>query len=441
MKKVLALMLAIVMVLCVCGCSKNQNDTSVMSAEVEYQQIIMDENGNVITSLPTTSSNADDNTSDTQSGSNETTSDGNSSNPNNDYINIDYDTVVEVDLCDDVIRGYLDATTAERQFSWLKEYSGIRYDYQAIELDWFLDLSSVYTITFSENADFSNPYIVTTKYSKVENIALIPGRTYYWKVTGTISDDILGGGKIRTKDAPVRWVTIGGVGNVRDMGGWKAEGGKTVKYGMLYRGQRLESITEEGIANIKQLGLKTELDIRYASQKNQTPGTGLNYEFIESPGQYDNVMKSDPDVFKASYKRVFELLADESNYPFYAHCNAGADRTGTFAFIVNGVLGVSYEDLTRDFELTSFGSSSTTAKRWRADDVSDKDGQMNILDTVDKNKTSGNYVAWGILYNEMMEYGAKNGCTTLQQSIDHWLTSYIGVPKANIDSFKSIVLE
>ena len=218
------------------------------------------------------------------------------------------------------------------------------------------------------------------------------------------------------------------------MGGWKAENGKTVKYGMLYRGQKLENVTETGLEAIKSLGWKTELDLRYKTQMFQTQGTGMNYVFIETPGQYDSVLKTNAEVFKASYKKIFELLSDEKNYPFYAHCNAGADRTGTYAFIVNGVLGVSYEDLTRDFELTSFSSSG---KRWR--------GQGNggtFLEGDDvMQEDSNNTVAWGRLYKEMMKYGEENGCTTLQQSIEHWLTSYIGVPKSQIDSFKSIMLE
>ena len=115
--------------------------------------------------------------------------------------------------------------------------------------------------------------------------------------------------KIKVKDAPVRWIDIDGVGNVRDMGGWKTASGKTVKYGMLYRGRRLEDVSEEGIATIKRLGLKTELDLRYADQKFQTPGTGMNYQFIETPGQYDSVLKNEPVIFKASYKKIFELLS------------------------------------------------------------------------------------------------------------------------------------
>lgn len=436
MKKIFALILALVMVLGICGCGGDTED--VESQEIVYEQIYLDENGNPISSIPSATTSSEDQSADKTDDDTTSSNDSSSNTDGGKNINIDYDTVVEVDICNDVIRAYLEAETPTRQFEWLTQYSGQQYDKQYITLDWLLDASYMYTVTFSENADFSNSHSIQTKFTDITNSMLIPGKTYYWKVTGSWSDKVLGGGKIHVKDAPVRWVSVDGVGNVRDMGGWKAENGKTVKYGMLYRGKALGSlvdgnpkiyVTDEGLQTIKALGWKTELDIRYAHQKFQTPDTGMNYEFIESPGQYHTVMTESPDTFKASYKRVFELLANEKNYPFYAHCNAGADRTGTFAFIVNGVLGVSYEDLTRDFELTSFSSSG---KRWRSDSATDTDGAMTV---------EGNMVAWGQLYDEMMKHGKSNGCTTLQQSIEHWLISYIGVPKAHIDSFKNIVLE
>ena len=431
MKRFFALTLALIMVLCVCGCSSD-NNTSSEPSEVEYETIIVDQNGQEITSSTDTATS--EGTTDNSSMDTPTQSSMSSNASGNSAIVIDYDTVVEVDICDDIIRGYLEAKDAKNQYFWLSTYSGQKYDHQVLSLDWYRDGSLSYTIYFSENADFSNSTTITTKYSNVEGTTLIPGKTYYWKVIGTLTADALGGGKIKVKDAPVRWINIDGVGNVRDMGGWKTASGKTVKYGMLYRGRKLENVTEEGIATIKQLGLKTELDIRYASQKFQTPGTGMNYEFIESPGQYDGVMKNEPEVFKASYKRLFEVLSDESNYPFYAHCNAGADRTGTYAFIVNGLLGVSYEDLTRDFELTSFSSSG---KRWRGKGTGGTFAEGDDVMQEDSNNT----VAWGRLYKTMMTYGAENGCTTLQSSIEHWLLNYIGVPQSHIDSFKSIMLE
>lgn len=422
------------MVLSLCSCSGNPDNSS--SEEVIVQQVVIDqtsskEDTTVESSQDTTVS---DNNSSTQTPNTSSTT-SNVESPIKKYQNM----YVEVDLCDDIIRGYLDSNDTRNQYYWLSTYSygdanSITYDHQTIYLDWYSDGSMEYSVHFSEKADFSNEIITKTKYNTLENTILVPGKTYYYKVTGTITSDILGSGQIKVNDAPVRWIDIDGVGNVRDMGGWKAEGGKTVKYGMLYRGRKLESVTAEGLATIKQLGLKTELDIRYANQKYQTPGTGMNYEFIESPGQYDNIMKSEPEIFKASYRRVFALLSDKSNYPFYAHCNAGADRTGTFAFIVNGLLGVSYEDLTRDFELTSF---SPTGKRWRGKGLG---GTFGPEDDV-MQEDSSNTVAWGRLYKKMMEYGSENGCTTLQDSIEHWLINYIGVKQSQIDSFKSIMLE
>ena len=52
---------------------------------------------------------------------------------------------------------------------------------------------------------------------------------------------------------------------------------------------------------------------------------------------------------KAAIKNVFETLADESNYPAIIHCQAGAGRTWTVVYLLNGLLGVSKEYILRDY--------------------------------------------------------------------------------------------
>ena len=92
--------------------------------------------------------------------------------------------------------------------------------------------------------------------------------------------------------------------------------------------------------------------------------------------------------YTKSIKSIFEVLGDENNYPIMFHCNAGADRTGTVAFLINGVLGVSYEDLTRDFELTSF---SKGGRRWRSnieDGMFTEDGNAIIFTVVNNRQIS-----------------------------------------------------
>ena len=59
-------------------------------------------------------------------------------------------------------------------------------------------------------------------------------------------------------------------------------------------------------------------------------------------------------VGKAGFTKVFKVFLDEKNYPIDFHCIGGADRTGCDAWILNGILGVSEDDLMKDWELTCF---------------------------------------------------------------------------------------
>ena len=56
---------------------------------------------------------------------------------------------------------------------------------------------------------------------------------------------------------------------------------------------------------------------------------------------------------KEACLKSLRLILDEKNLPLLFHCSGGRDRTGTLAFIVNGLLGVSEEDLARDWDATA----------------------------------------------------------------------------------------
>ena len=451
--KLISVALSLPIIMGVCGCKSQGDDTSSDTQVIEAETIIVDQDGNEITSSSDDTVTFDDNNSsvnstpdekDDNDTSSDNTSSGNNSTTDSNNAYIDYNTVVEVDICDDIVRGYLDTTTVNNQYFWLSTYQTTKAYYQNITLDWEIGRPP-YTIYMSENADFSNSIITQTNSSEIKNAICIPGKTYYWKVVGYNSDKILGGGRIKIKDAPVRWIKIDGISNVRDMGGWTTTSGQKVKYEMLYRGAQLNAKQKDGtiVQNLKstgletfnKLGIKTEFDLRIDRDVGApAEGTNLNYVFIANHTAYHNIFsRSTKETIVSNYKEIFKVLSDKNNYPIYTHCQGGADRTGTYAFLLNGLLGVSYEDLTRDFELTSFGGN----KCWRSEG---KGGTFGPNDTSYKTET-GQTIAWDELYKGMMEYGAENGCTTLQQSIEHWLINYVGVPKSQIDSFKSIMLE
>lgn len=63
---------------------------------------------------------------------------------------------------------------------------------------------------------------------------------------------------------------------------------------------------------------------------------------------------------KAAFTKVFKVFLDRANYPIAFHCIAGQDRTGSVAFILNGLLGVAEEELYLDWEVTAFWNPSVT---------------------------------------------------------------------------------
>ena len=49
-----------------------------------------------------------------------------------------------------------------------------------------------------------------------------------------------------------------------------------------------------------------------------------------------------------------ECVNGNDAYAIYFHCRIGADRTGTLAYLIEGILGASEEERYKDFELTVF---------------------------------------------------------------------------------------
>lgn len=159
-------------------------------------------------------------------------------------------------------------------------------------------------------------------------------------------------GSFRTAAGP-RLMKIDGLVNVRDLGGWVAAGGKTVKQGLLYRGSEMDGaveqdfkLTGEGLKQLQALGIKTDLDLRHEGADVIPGAEHIYYDAI----QYEHAFTP---AGREAVRKLFADLADPANYPAYLHCTYGADRTGTMCYLLLGLLGVSAADLMRDYELTA----------------------------------------------------------------------------------------
>lgn len=227
------------------------------------------------------------------------------------------------------------------------------------------------TVTVSENENMLNPtiYEVTGDSLVLTNLKI--ATTYYWTVDADGANSAVYN-FTTSADAP-RNISVDGVVNVRDLGGWKTESGTRTKQGLIYRCGRLNEssadtvnieITEDGKnVMLGQLGIKSEIDLR-KTEGNEVGGItssplGDTVTYYSCPMEWDGDMLYDN---KEQVLRVFSILADENNYPVIYHCNIGTDRTGMISFLVNALLGVPEDDLIRDYMFSNNANIGGTRK-------------------------------------------------------------------------------
>lgn len=200
------------------------------------------------------------------------------------------------------------------------------------------------------------------------------GKTYCNEVPG-IETPFASGGKAGTLKPvdPLRWIQTR-TWNVRDLGGWACDGG-TVKYGKLFRGGYVTSADRAVL--VEQLGIQHELDLRGANEGGLTAsplGGDVRYTCAAAYAWYS---LTPADAWKANLRCVFDAVTH--NEPVYFHCAAGADRTGTIACVLEGLLGMSQSDIDKDYELTTFYSGSDTDANARRRNEAEWSGLISAL--------------------------------------------------------------
>ena len=240
----------------------------------------------------------------------------------------------------------------------------------------------------SENADMSGAKVYECSNNEFAVRGLKTGTTYYWQYTSDGNKSAVR--SIKTANG-VRTLYIGGVTNTRDMGAWTVydddnQPKGVIRQGLLFRSATLDNISEAGKDYIvNDLGIKTELDLRAVSETERRPMiNGVKYINISCPQYAYNglgIFEFDGGENANSYaiKNIISVFADVSNYPIDFHCAIGRDRTGTVAFLLGALCGMSEEDLCREYDLSFFaGLDENTPSRMH---------QTSFLPLLDKMKS------------------------------------------------------
>lgn len=176
---------------------------------------------------------------------------------------------------------------------------------------------------------------------------------------------------------PERLIALEGASNFRDLGGRRTSDGRSVRWRLLFRADRLSALSGDDDVRLADLGLAHVVDFRGPNEQAAAPdrvadatwhnagiqptlfadvrahlagGDVLTAEVMAGmmQGIYRKFIREDG----AQFAKLFALLL-RGDGPLVFHCTAGKDRTGVAAALVLLALGVPRAQVLEDYLLTN----------------------------------------------------------------------------------------
>jgi protein-tyrosine phosphatase len=201
-------------------------------------------------------------------------------------------------------------------------------------------------------------------------------------------------------DSPARHFSLAGASNFRDLGGYPAKDGRTVRWRRIFRSNHLGHVNGADIEVLRGLGLKTAFDFRGTEERataicslpeivvhslpiEPTVVATLRARAARAPltaadalevmrDSYRNYVRHNTPNFRALFVHMLEDRA-----PLVIHCTAGKDRTGLACALILHALGVPDHLIAEDYLLTNrFYRRDPSASPDLPDDVSQTLGSV-----------------------------------------------------------------
>ncbi len=178
--------------------------------------------------------------------------------------------------------------------------------------------------------------------------------------------------------------------NFRDVGGYRTQDGRHVRWGQVYRSGMLSRLTDADVEMVDELGVRLVCDYRSHSESVSNPNrlpSGKNlyrslametranrYWQVARIFWHRNRLR---ELLLEGYTRVvlgenaaiigesLRLMADAESRPLVIHCTAGKDRTGLVAGLLLTLLGVDEATVLADYSLSNlaFDGYAATLER------------------------------------------------------------------------------
>lgn len=227
-------------------------------------------------------------------------------------------------------------------------------------------------------------------------------------------------------------IRLDGARNFRDIGGYETSDGRHVRTGLVYRSNRLSSLTDADLAKLTDADVTLDVDLRNMWERKDDPDRlpeGVRYqvadvvsfehgiafhEFVPitlGRALIDAAVHGSSDIGQSigypfmvtyrgadvAFRDLLTAIAANTTGATVYHCSAGKDRTGWGTAILLTLLGVPKETVYQDFlaSNTYLGRDSAVEKSW--------------LDAA--------FAQVGRLYGDVDTY-VRNGLGVDQQTID-----------------------
>jgi protein-tyrosine phosphatase len=177
---------------------------------------------------------------------------------------------------------------------------------------------------------------------------------------------------------PDRMLPFGGAFNFRDLGGYPARAGQTVRWRTLFRADALHRLPDEELDQLAEMNVHTVLDLRTRAEVEgghlSDETRGLVHLHLPVLGETWKPRDLDPDadagqilgdlyvdmltIGAPALAGALETLSDPGNLPAVFHCAAGKDRTGVLAAMVLSLLGVDDDVIVADYAISGANMDS-----------------------------------------------------------------------------------
>jgi protein-tyrosine phosphatase len=176
-----------------------------------------------------------------------------------------------------------------------------------------------------------------------------------------------------------RRVSLQGVVNFRDLGGYATPDGRLTRWGQIFRSDVLADLTDADLDVLSGIGLRTICDLRSDSERHSKPNRTLSGAAVGvhpigfMPHRGDELLAdtkagrvSVPDIENrvreiyrrfvtdqcGTFAKLLELI-DTEPLPMLIHCTSGRDRTGFASAVLLMAMGVPRATIAEDYALSN----------------------------------------------------------------------------------------